>query len=65
MIQSDTPNYDPRTDRAQTVAGAKARYVDPDCQYSLADLEHDVRRILTEGEHPDRPPLLEGVTLYR
>jgi len=65
MIRSDTPDYDPRTDRAQTVAGAKARYVDLDCQYSLADLERDVRRILTEGEYPDRQPILGGQTVYR
>ena len=57
-MPADTSDYDPRFDRAQTVAGAKARYVNLD-SYSLANLESDVERILSEGEAPDRgkPPL--------
>jgi hypothetical protein len=51
---SETPDYDPRYDRAQTVAGAKARYADPNApKYDLAALERDLERLLTEGDLPD------------
>jgi len=49
MMRSDTHNYDPRYDRAQTVEGAKARYVENDTGYDIGDLEADIMRILTEG----------------
>jgi len=48
-----TPDYDPRYERAQTVDGAKARYVQTD-DYTESDLEADVERILTDGENPDK-----------
>lgn len=63
---SETTDYDPRYERAQTVEGAKARYVSDDLpDYDLDDLERDVARILDEGDHPDRSraervPILEG-----
>lgn len=50
---SETPDYDPRYSRAQTVEGAKARYVAEDVDYSLLDLERDVARLLDEGDYPD------------
>jgi hypothetical protein len=53
---SKTPEFDPRTDRAQTVEGAKARYIQQDT-YSLDDLEADVERLLEEGEYPDTSPV--------
>jgi len=60
---SDTPGYDPRYDRAQTLDGAKARYVQLE-EYTLANFENDVERILTEGDHPDsNGPILEGQTV--
>jgi len=50
----DTHDYDPRYDRAQTIAGAKARYVTDDLPaYDEAALERDVDRLLTEGDTPD------------
>lgn len=51
---SETPDYDPRFDRAQTIEGAKARYADPDLDYDIQDLEADVERILEQGERPDQ-----------
>jgi hypothetical protein len=53
MPTVDTPDHDPRYDRAQTVDGAKARYVHSD-DYTIQQLESDVDRILTEGENPDK-----------
>jgi hypothetical protein len=64
---SATTDYDPRHERAQTLDGAKARYVSDSVEYSLANFERDVERILVEGEHPDRPrdrPLLGGQVVY-
>jgi len=59
---SETTDYDPRYDRAQSVEGAKARYVDDQLAYSLADMERDVARVLQEGANPDRQgrPILGG-----
>ncbi len=42
---SESTDYDPRFDHAQTVKGAKARYVDDD-GYSIGDLESDLERLL-------------------
>jgi hypothetical protein len=51
---ADTPDYDPRFDRAQTIDGAKARYVADDLpEYDIQMLEADVDRILRGGENPD------------
>jgi len=64
---SATTDYDPRYERAQTLNGAKARYVSDSVEYSLADFERDVERILIEGERPDRPrdrPLFEGQVIH-
>lgn len=66
---SETPDYDPRYERAQTVEGAKARYVAEDVDYSLLDLERDVARILDEGPNPDKPraekaPILGGQKVF-
>ena len=62
---SETPEFDPRTNRAQTVEGAKARYIQQDT-YSLTDLEADVERVLEEGEYPDTfpPELIEPEVGY-
>jgi len=61
---SDTPGYDPRYDRAQTLTGAKARYVQLD-EYTLANLDDDVERILREGENPDQTgPIFEGQRVF-
>lgn len=57
-MNATTPDYDPRYDRAQTVAGAKARYVQLD-GYTLAKLESDLERLLSGGENPDRNALDE------
>lgn len=52
---AETTDYDPRYDRAQTVEGAKARYVSDDLpDYGLDMLEADVARVLVEGDYPDR-----------
>ena len=51
---SETTEYDPRYDRAQTIGGAKSRYISHDQEYTLSDLERDIGRILTEGENPDK-----------
>lgn len=62
-MTSDTPDYDPRFDRAQTIDGAKARYVSDDLSgYGLEDMESDVLRILTDGENPDKRdrPVIHG-----
>lgn len=56
---ADTPNYDPRYDRAQTVNGAKARYVELQ-DYTESDLESDLERLLTDGPNPDAVPTYEG-----
>jgi hypothetical protein len=61
---SETPEFDPRTERAQTIDGAKARYVQQD-EYTLTDFEADVERVLEEGEYPDTAPLLEGQVVHR
>jgi len=65
MKTAETHEYDPRYDRAQTTEGAKARYVKL-ADYTLADLEADVERILVCGEHPDAPdvPVLEPCVMY-
>lgn len=57
-----TAEYDPRYDRAQTVKGAKARYVSDDCPaYDIITMEQDIERILVEGEYPDKVhPGLKG-----
>ena len=60
---AETTDYDPRYSRAQTVEGAKARYVSDDLpDYGILDLERDVERLLDEGENPDRRdrPVFEG-----
>jgi hypothetical protein len=49
MSIAKTTEYDPRYNRAQTIEGAKARYVQVN-KYTLADLERDLERILREGE---------------
>jgi len=52
---AETPEYDPRYDRAQTVEGAKARYLSDDLPgYGLDAFETDVERVLEQGDHPDR-----------
>jgi len=44
-------DYDPRFDRAVSVADAKARYLSDDCpDYGLAELERDIERCLREHE---------------
>lgn len=48
----NTPEHDPRYERAQTIEGAKSKYVGED-EYEIDDLERDVLRILSEGEYPD------------
>jgi len=45
---ADTTDYDPRYERAQTVGGAKARYVSGDTEYDIGDLETDLDRLLGE-----------------
>lgn len=59
---ADPPDYDPRYNRAQTVEGAKVRYVSDDLpDYGLDDLERDLTRVLEQGSYPDREvPLFEG-----
>lgn len=61
MNTSKTTDYDPRYDRAQTVRGAKARYLSEDLEYDEAMLEADLERLLDSGENPDRydPKLTE------
>jgi len=52
---SETHDYDPRHDRAQSVDGAKARYVTDDLpEYDEDALERDLERLMTGGENPDR-----------
>ena len=47
-VVSETHDYDPRYDRAQSVDGAKARYVADDCpDYGEVDLERDLERLMT------------------
>lgn len=58
--RSETPEYDPRYERAQSVDGAKARYVAHDLAYDERDLERDLDRLLSSanddaGEAVDRP----------
>lgn len=62
---ADTSDFDPRHDRAQTIEGAKARYVTQD-GYDEQQLEADIDRLLTEGEHPDErvEPLLDGQVVH-
>jgi hypothetical protein len=72
---AETTDYDSRYDRGQTVAGAKARYVDPDLDYDGQDLERDIARVLAQGDYPDRDPssglralddpILEGATVHK
>jgi hypothetical protein len=67
---AETPEYDPRYDRAQTVEGAKARYLSDDLpDYDLDAFEADVERLLEQGDHPDaeKPPLamFEGQEVIR
>ena len=69
---AETTDYDPRYDRGQTVAGAKARYVDPNLDYDGQDLERDIARVLASGDYPDRErdraldvPIFEGATVYK
>jgi len=45
---ADTTDYDPRYERAQTVDGAKARYVSDDTEYDIGDLEADLARLIPE-----------------
>jgi len=62
MGAAQTTDYDPRYDRAQTVKGAKARYVSDDLpEYGEQMLEADLERLLNNGENPDRydPALTE------
>ena len=52
-----THDYDPRYDRAQTIDGAKARYVSDDLpEYGIDMLEADVGRLLRGGDTPDVSP---------
>jgi hypothetical protein len=52
---AETPDYDPRYDRAQNVEGAKARYLSGDLpDYDLDAFEADVERLLEQGDYPDR-----------
>ena len=60
---AETTDYDPRFERAQTVEGAKARYVSDDLpDYGIDDLERDVGRVLEQGRNPDKRdrPTFEG-----
>jgi hypothetical protein len=60
---AETTDYDPRFERAQTVEGAKARYVSDDLpDYGIDMLEADIARVLEQGENPDRRerPEFEG-----
>lgn len=41
----ETPDYDPRYDEAQSIEGAKARYVQLE-GYSIHDLERDLDRLI-------------------
>ena len=45
----ETHDYDPRYERAQTIEGAKARYIQLE-NYNLNNLESDIERLLKEGE---------------
>jgi len=65
MNTAETTPYDPRYDRAQTVEGAKARYVYRE-NYTERDLEADLERLLTRGEHPDGPdvPSYDACVMY-
>ena len=50
----ETHDYDPRFERAQTIDGAKARYVADELpDYGLDALEADVDRLLRVGDGPD------------
>lgn len=52
---SETTDYDPRFDRAQTVEGAKARYVSHDLPgYDEDALEDDLERLFLDGMNPDK-----------
>ena len=67
---AETPEYDPRHDRAQTVEGAKARYLSDDLPgYGLDAFEADVERVLEQGDHPDEEkppfPMFEGQEIVR
>jgi len=63
---AETTGYDPRYERAQTIEGAKARYVADDCPaYGIERLEADIERLLRGGDHPDGrdEPLLDGCSV--
>jgi hypothetical protein len=55
MKTAQTTEYDPRYDCAQTLRGAKARYLSDDLSdYNLDAFERDVERVLEQGAYPDR-----------
>lgn len=67
MTVAETSDFDPRYERAQTIDGAKARYVSDDFpDYGETMLEGDIDRLLREGEYPDKDdePTLEGCTVH-
>lgn len=45
---SETHDYDPRYERAQSVEGAQARYLNEDLDYDLDDLDRDLGRLLDQ-----------------
>lgn len=51
MPTAETTDYDPRYDRAQSIEGAKARYLDDVLEYDEADLERDLERLLDRPVH--------------
>lgn len=62
MNHATTHDYDPRYDRAQTIEGAKARYVAEELpEYSLKMLEADLERLLDDGAWSDRENVPEGI----
>lgn len=65
MPISETTDYDPRYERAQTIEGAEARWLDQD-GYTEVDLERDIERLIETSEYPDRDrPDLTGQRMFR
>lgn len=64
MTKTKTHDYDPRYDKAQTIDGAAARFLDEELDYDSDDLERDLHEIIVEGREPSRQyPRFEGQRL--